>query len=131
MCKRLLDISNIIAGPCASYNSWTMHCTVYCHIWSPLLPIVAAWTIHYTVYCHIWSPVLPIIAGPSMHCTVYCHNRSPLLPYIPGPSIVLFAATFGPPRYLGPSTPLHDQKCHFSVLMKEVALTELFRGSSC
>ena len=45
-----LLISNIIAGPCATLNSWTIHCSVCCHIWSPLLPIIAGPFIVYKVH---------------------------------------------------------------------------------
>ena len=51
----LLIISDIIVGPRATLNSWTVHCSVCCHIWSPLLPIIAEQSIAFNA-AHIWSP---------------------------------------------------------------------------
>jgi len=49
--------------------SWTIHCTVYYHIWSPLLPLIAG-----TICCHIWSPLLPKIAGQSIAHALFTMN---------------------------------------------------------
>ena len=55
----LLDINNIIAGPCATYNSWTIH-ALHCILpQSVPLATLYTWTIHCTVCCHIWPPSLP------------------------------------------------------------------------
>ena len=63
-----LTLAIILAGPCASFNIWAIHCNKCCHIWSPLLPIMHLsldHQLHGILPC-TFGPLVPIITGPSI-----------------------------------------------------------------